>query len=220
MVFTRSCHWSPSWVIWILLFLRFNLILSSNVRLDRPISLFHCSFPNNIVYTPVISPVYATSHAHLIFHHLITLIILWHVCWKPELWSQRRQPLLEDGSLKIYIARQEPACHVTAGHRCNRRNAQKWRNCWRRRSLCGPSRDFIRGQLKEVPAEASGQSMRLAWDGRKPARTWARKPLPSNVTETTSLYVIVICKCSHELWKCPMNPVITQLRRLFTWGLR
>jgi hypothetical protein len=37
------------------------------------------------------------------FHSYLSLIscdankILWHVCWKPELWSQQRQPLLENG---------------------------------------------------------------------------------------------------------------------------
>jgi hypothetical protein len=48
------------------------------------------------------------------------------------------------------------------------------------------------------------ESMRLAWDGRQPARTCAQKqrnvrcwkPLPSNVTENTGLCVIVICEVS------------------------
>lgn len=43
----------------------------------------------------------------------------------------------------------------------------------------------------EVPAEASGEDMSLAWDGRHSARKWARKqrnircwkPLPNSVTE-------------------------------------
>jgi hypothetical protein len=94
---------------------------------------------------------------------------------------------------------------------------------WKRCFPCGTSRRYITGtscepvkggqpgggswwvqpgsqRLKEVPAEASSQ--RLAWDGRQPARTWApkqrnvrcRKPLPSSVTENTSLCGIVICK--------------------------
>jgi hypothetical protein len=53
-----------------------------------------------------------------------------------------------------------------------------------------------------VLTEASGKSMRLAWDSRHPARTWNRKqrnahrwkPLQSYVTEYSSLCVRVICK--------------------------
>jgi hypothetical protein len=32
--------------------------------------------------------------------------ILWHVYWKPELWSQQRQPLIGNGSVNTSVARQ------------------------------------------------------------------------------------------------------------------
>jgi hypothetical protein len=55
--------------------------------------------------------------------------------------------------------------------------------------------------------------MTLAWDGRHPARMWARKqrnihrfkPLSSSVTEDSRLCVTVTVKCSHEMWKSSVN---------------
>jgi hypothetical protein len=31
--------------------------------------------------------------------------ILWHICWRQELWSQQRQPLLGNGSAKTSVPR-------------------------------------------------------------------------------------------------------------------
>jgi hypothetical protein len=32
-------------------------------------------------------------------------LIMWHVCWKPELWNRQRQPLLGNGSANTPVAR-------------------------------------------------------------------------------------------------------------------
>jgi hypothetical protein len=37
---------------------------------------------------------------------MVSASILWHVCWKPELWSHQRQPLLGNGSVNTPVARQ------------------------------------------------------------------------------------------------------------------
>jgi hypothetical protein len=41
----------------------------------------------------------------LFYYDLHILFILWHVRWKPELWSQQRKPLLGNGSANTSIAR-------------------------------------------------------------------------------------------------------------------
>jgi hypothetical protein len=76
-------------------------------------------------------------------YNICHIIILWHVCWKPELWSQQRQPLLGNGSINI-IARQQLARHMTAGYCGNRRNTQQWRHYWRQWFLCSPCCRYIR----------------------------------------------------------------------------
>jgi hypothetical protein len=38
--------------------------------------------------------------------YLKFVLILWHVCWKPELWSQQRQTLLRNGSADTSVVRQ------------------------------------------------------------------------------------------------------------------
>jgi hypothetical protein len=54
---------------------------------------------------------------------ILKSIVLCHVCWKPELWSQHRQPLLGNGSAKTLIPRQ-----------CSRQTSmQQQKNC---RELC------------------------------------------------------------------------------------
>jgi hypothetical protein len=70
---------------------------------------------------------------------------------------------------------------------------------------------------EQAAADVNVQRMRLVWDGLQPARTWIRrqrnirlwKPLPSNVTENTSLRVIVIWKSIIKscVLKCPINPI-------------
>jgi hypothetical protein len=51
------------------------LILSIHLRLGLPSSLFHSGFPTNNLYTFLFSPIRVTCPAHLIFLHLIVLII-------------------------------------------------------------------------------------------------------------------------------------------------
>jgi hypothetical protein len=43
----------------------------------------------------------------------VATIVLWHVCWKPELWNQHRQPLLGNGSVNTPVPRQWlSSCHM------------------------------------------------------------------------------------------------------------
>jgi hypothetical protein len=78
--------------------------------------------------------------------HCVSINILWHVCWKPDLWSQQRQPLLDNGSVNTAISRQQPVRLVTASCRGKR----GWHNnrstvgsgvfCWvRPKALRGPA---------------------------------------------------------------------------------
>ena len=75
---TSALHLSPSWASsiqsipphptsW-----RSNLILSSNLRLGLPSSLFPSCFPAKTLYTPLLSPIRATCPAHLILLDFIT----------------------------------------------------------------------------------------------------------------------------------------------------
>jgi hypothetical protein len=54
---------------------RSNLILSSHLCLGLPSGLFPSGFPTKTLYTPLLSPVCATCHAHLILTNLIKPII-------------------------------------------------------------------------------------------------------------------------------------------------
>jgi len=57
-------------------FWRSILILSFHLCLDLPSSLFLSGFPINTLYTPLLSPIRATSPAHLILLDFITLTML------------------------------------------------------------------------------------------------------------------------------------------------
>jgi hypothetical protein len=63
----RSTPYSHSW--WS------RLILYSHLRLGLPNSLFPSGFPTKILYTPLLSPIWATCLAHLIRLDFITQII-------------------------------------------------------------------------------------------------------------------------------------------------
>jgi len=79
--FTRSCHWSLSWVGCIQftsfysISLRSIQILFSCLCLGLQTSLFPSDFPIKILYAFLFSPMRVTCPAHLIFFDLITLII-------------------------------------------------------------------------------------------------------------------------------------------------
>jgi hypothetical protein len=63
-------------------------------------------------------------------------------------------------------------------HRWTTSQLAKWRNCWKRCFLRGQCRKLYRKAIWTSPVSlqsAGSQSMRLAWAGHQPARTWARK---------------------------------------------
>jgi hypothetical protein len=66
-------------------------------------------------------------------------IILWHVCWKSELWSQQRQPLLGNGSANMSVARQWLSNHNVIAAT----DTQATNNCRKRCFLCGPCWGFV-----------------------------------------------------------------------------
>ena len=80
--FTRARHLSLSWAnsiqsipphptSW-----RSVLILSSHLCLGLPSGLFPSGFPTKTLYTPLLSPIRATCHAHLIIFDYITRTIV------------------------------------------------------------------------------------------------------------------------------------------------
>lgn len=46
------------------------------------------------------------------------MVTLWHICWKAELWSQQKQPLLANSSANTPVVRQWLGSHHNG---CNRR---------------------------------------------------------------------------------------------------
>ena len=56
--------------------LRYFLILFSHLRLGLPSAVLPSSLPSKILYTPLLSSIYATCPAHLIFIDLITQKLL------------------------------------------------------------------------------------------------------------------------------------------------
>jgi hypothetical protein len=84
-VFTTVRQWSLPLARWIQFTPRQTItvicipILSSYLRLVRPIGLFPSGFPSKILYSFLISPMFATWPAHLILLHLISLIILSYI---------------------------------------------------------------------------------------------------------------------------------------------
>jgi hypothetical protein len=58
--------------------------------------------------------------------------IVAHVCWKPELWSQQRQPLLGNSSANMPAARQ----WLQYTH------MQQHKSCWKLCFLCSPCQGY------------------------------------------------------------------------------
>ena len=79
-MFTRTRHLLISWGRWMQfppseqIYLRFILILSSNLCLVLPIGLFRSGFLTTTLYAPLFSPMHAGCSAHLIPLDLITRI--------------------------------------------------------------------------------------------------------------------------------------------------
>jgi hypothetical protein len=74
--------------------------------------------------------------------------MLWHICWRQELLSQQRKPLLGNGSANMPIARQQ--LH----------NTQEWNNwevvfCVLTATWCNNRRTVGRGVFYAVCAEAT-----------------------------------------------------------------
>jgi hypothetical protein len=120
--------------------------------------------------------------------------MLWHIFWKSGLWSQQRRQLLGNNTVKTrdpvfsvlstpihtpatmeelletaFYMRYTPWLHKESILRSVRGA------CWELSVEFGGWHLEV-SSSRELAAEGStSQSMRLAWDGRHPARVWARK---------------------------------------------
>jgi hypothetical protein len=96
-------------------------------------NLFHSSYTHPTAHTKTSKLQRCNDIAPHVMYFTCIHNILWHICWKPELWSQHRQPLLGNGSINTSIPRQWlSTCHMWQHKKCGKQ-------C----SLCSPWRGYI-----------------------------------------------------------------------------
>lgn len=128
-------------------------------------------------------------------------VILWHICSDQEMWRQKERHLL--GNSMVTTRESVLSMTLATSSHSNRDTCNNWGtvgsgifHAVRAEATLGVNFALWVSSSREVAAEASRQSMRLAWDVRQPARKWAWKlrnfnrwkPLPSNVTEDIILW--------------------------------
>jgi hypothetical protein len=100
----------------------------------RPFPPIPVGSPYKFQLTPFIASVVTESAVN----------ISWYVCWKSELWSEQRQPLLGNCSTNTPVARQQLLEHaIIAELSLSNVPMQQWRNCLKRCFLWGLFRGHI-----------------------------------------------------------------------------
>jgi hypothetical protein len=127
--------------------------------------------------------------------------VLWHVYWKPELWSQQRQLLktcllLGNGTTNtspwqcnnrgipgicvFYTVRCQGSSDATMEHVTLHYTTHTHQQSNRKKKCfpCGPSRGYKQGLTAITsggPVKRVSLELAVSRDGCQPARTWARK---------------------------------------------
>jgi hypothetical protein len=98
--------------------------------------------------------------------------ILWHICLKQELWRQKRQPLLRNGSVNPVARQWLSSCRMKAAT-----ETQQYKSCWKWCFLCSLWQGYIYNE-DQLPLQNNLEAAvrRVGGSCEMAASLWGREP--------------------------------------------